>query len=48
MKKTVLLCIMDGFGIAPDSKGNAVYLAKKHQLPLQEVYRVILRAWEAC
>lgn len=27
---------------------DAVYLAKKHQLPLQEVYRVILRAWEAC
>ena len=32
MKKTVLLCIMDGFGIAPDSKGNAVYLAKKPNL----------------
>ena len=28
-KRPVLLCIMDGFGLAPEGKGNAVSLAKK-------------------
>lgn len=28
MKNTVLLCIMDGYGLAPASNGNAVSLAK--------------------
>lgn len=32
MKNTVLLCIMDGYGIAPASNGNAVSLAKKPNL----------------
>jgi 2,3-bisphosphoglycerate-independent phosphoglycerate mutase len=29
MKKTTLLCILDGFGLNPNSQGNAVALAKK-------------------
>lgn len=32
MKNTVLLCIMDGYGLAPASNGNAVSLAKKPNL----------------
>ena len=32
MKNTVLLCIMDGYGLAPEGKGNAVSLAKKPNL----------------
>ena len=32
MKNTVLLCIMDGYGLAPASNGNAVALAKKPNL----------------
>lgn len=32
MKNTVLLCIMDGYGLAPVSNGNAVSLAKKPNL----------------
>ncbi len=32
MKKTVLLCIMDGYGLANDGSGNAVSLANKPNL----------------
>lgn len=32
MKNTVLLCIMDGYGLAPAGNGNAVSLAKKPNL----------------
>lgn len=32
MKKTVLLCIMDGYGLATEGSGNAVSLAKKPNL----------------
>ena len=32
MKKPVVLCIMDGFGITQKTKGNAIYLAKKPNL----------------
>ena len=28
MKQPVILIILDGFGIAPDSQGNAIALAK--------------------
>ena len=28
MKQPVILMILDGFGIAPDSQGNAIALAK--------------------
>ena len=27
MKKPVVLCIMDGFGIRPSTEGNAIYTA---------------------
>ena len=29
MKKPVILCIMDGYGIRSDKKGNAIAEAKK-------------------
>ncbi len=32
MKKPVILCIMDGYGIRSDKKGNAIYEAKKPNL----------------
>ena len=32
MKKPVVLCIMDGFGYNPDTKGNAIYAAKTPRL----------------
>ena len=32
MKKPLLLCIMDGFGINPEKKGNAVDIAKTPNL----------------
>ena len=32
MKKPLVLCIMDGFGITNRVKGNAIYAAKKPNL----------------
>lgn len=32
MKKPIILCIMDGYGIAPASEGNCISLAKKPNL----------------
>ena len=32
MKKPIILCIMDGYGIAPAGKGNCVAEAKKPNL----------------
>lgn len=32
MKKPIILCIMDGYGIAPSSKGNCIAKAKKPNL----------------
>ena len=29
IKKKVILCILDGWGIAPESEGNAITKAKK-------------------
>ncbi|MBN2605604.1 MAG: 2,3-bisphosphoglycerate-independent phosphoglycerate mutase [Bacilli bacterium] len=46
MKKPVILIVMDGFGITEETKGNAVYMAKKPNLDIlmQEYPMNYLRA----